>query len=335
MPGHRDFSGGRHVNFRHFFLKDPKRMWPEASMLVAPLAVIFILGPDIYPNQSIFMELAVFIMLADALNIVYGYTGYLPFGFGVFFAVGAYGTAILISHASWQVAPAIIAGACLAALLSLLFTPMLRLSGAYFAISSLAAFEAFYLIFSNTQLTSLTGGPYGISFTQVYNANLDYTAAVVLAIASAIVVLVISKSTFGIALQAIREDRFAVELAGVSSLRYRTYAWLISSFISGLAGGLFGWYQGFFYPEAVFNLTEFSVLVIVFVLFGGKGTVFGPVVGTVILFLVYEILSLTLSNSLLIIFGLLLVVLVLFIPNGIEPLLRKAADLLLYPDGRD
>ncbi len=323
------------MNFRRFFLSNPKKISTDAALLIVPLAALFILGPMVITNQAIFMELAVYIMLADALNIVYGFTGYLPFGFGVFFAVGAYGTAILITHDAWPVGASIIAGACFAALLSLLFTPMLRLSGAYFAISSMAAFEAVYLIFSNTQLTFLTGGPYGITFTQVYNPNLDYMIAAILAAVSALVVLLISKSTFGIALRAIREDRFAVELSGVSSLRYRTYAWLISSFVSGIAGGLYGWYLGFFYPEAVFSLTDFSVLVIIFVLFGGRGTVYGPVIGTVILFLAYQLLSLYSANLLLIIFGVLLVLLVLFIPNGIEPLFRKIVKTIFPPGGSD
>lgn len=321
------------MNFRRFFLAGRKKLIRDSALLVVPLAFLFVAGPTVTSNQSLFLELAIFVMLADALNIVYGFTGYLPFGFGVFFAVGAYLTAMMIVHEAFPVWLSILVGASFSALLSLLFTPMLRLSGAYFAISSLAAFEAVYLIFSNTALTGITGGPYGITFTQAYAPNLDYTVAVILAIVSALVVLIISSSTFGIALKAIREDRFAVELAGVSSLRYRTYAWLISSFVSGVAGGLYGWYLGFFYPEAVFNLTDFSVLVIVFVLFGGKGTVFGPVIGTVILFIAYEMLSLYSANLLLIIFGVLLVLLILFIPNGVEPLFRKVANVLIGEEG--
>lgn len=310
-------------------------MWRDALVITVSLAALFLAGPLFINNQSLFMELAIFIILAESLNIVYGFTGYLPFGFGVFFAVGAYGTAILIHHYSWPVASSIIAGACFAALLSLLFTPMLRLSGAYFAISSLAAFEAVYYIFSNTQpqIVALTGGPYGISFTQVYNPNLDFTVAVIVSIVSALIVLLISNSTFGIALKAIREDRLAVELAGVSSLRYRTYAWLLTAFLSGIAGGLFGWYLGFFYPETVFDLTDFSVLVIVFLLAGGRGTVYGPLIGTVILFLGYELISLYFANLLLIVFGAILVLLVLFLPRGLEPLFRKLFAALKAPTG--
>ncbi|MBX8636658.1 MAG: branched-chain amino acid ABC transporter permease [Thermoplasmata archaeon] len=311
------------MNFNGLFLSGGKGIKTDAVKMVIPLAVIFVLGPVLTANQSILMELAVFIILADALNIVYGFTGYLPFGFGAFFAVGAYGTAIMIAHYSSPVALALLVGALLACLLALVFTPLLRLSGAYFAIASLAAFEVVYLAVSNTSLTSVTGGPYGISFIQAYSPNVDYAVTAVVAIVSALAVILLSRSYFGIALKAIKEDRFAVELAGVNSLRYRNYAWLLSALFSGLAGGLFGWYLGFFYPEAVFSLTDYSVLVIVFVLFGGRGTTFGPVIGTIILFATYEMLILYFSNLLLIIFGLLLVLLILFIPDGILPIIRK------------
>lgn len=323
------------MNFRRLFLEDPRKMWLDAVLIVVPLAALYLAGPLFIPNQSLFMVLAIYIMLAESLNIVYGFTGYLPFGFGVFFAVGAYGTAILIHDYAWSVSLSIIAGACFAALLSILFTPMLRLSGAYFAISSLAAFEAVYYIFSNDQpqIVAVTGGPYGINFSQVYNANLDFTITAILSIVAALIVLLINRTTFGIALKAIREDRFAVELAGVSSLRYRTYAWLITAFLSGIAGGLYGWYLGFFYPEAVFNLADFSVLVIVFVLAGGKGTVFGPLIGTVVLFLAYELISLSFPNLLLIIFGAILVALVLFLPDGFEPIVRKYLRVLFPKPG--
>jgi branched-chain amino acid transport system permease protein len=311
------------VNFRGFFLSGGRGIKTDAVKIAVPLAAIFTLGPVVTGNQSILMELAVFVILADALNIVYGFTGYLPFGFGAFFAVGAYGTAIMIAHYSFPVGIALLVGTFLSCVLALVFTPLLRLSGAYFAIASLAAFEVLYLAIGNTSLTSITGGPYGISFIQAYSPNVDYAVTAAVAVVSALTVVLLARSYFGIALKAIREDRFAVELAGVNSLRYRNYAWLLSAFFSGLAGGLFGWYLGFFYPEAVFSLTDYSVLIIVFVLFGGRGTAFGPVIGAIILFAVYEVLILYFSNLLLIIFGLLLVLLILFIPDGIVPIIRK------------
>ncbi len=311
------------MNFKKWLTTDRKGLGKDAAALALPLALIFALGPVITGNQSILMELAVFIILADALNIIYGFTGYLPFGFGVFFGTGAYGTAIMISHYNFPVAAALAVGCVASLVLSLVFTPLLRLSGPYFAIASLAAFEVVYLVVGNTELTSLTGGPYGLSFIRAYSPNTDYAVTAVVAVFSAIIVLLISRSLFGTALKAIREDRFAVELAGVNSLLYRNYAWFLSALMSGLAGGLYGWYLGFFYPDAVFSLTEFSVLVIVFVVFGGKGTLFGPIVGTAALFALYEFIVLYFSGLLLIVFGILLILLILFLPNGVVPVVRK------------
>lgn len=300
-----------------------KSIFTDSLKLLVPLAVIFALGPVFTGNQSLLMELAVFIILADALNIIYGFTGYLPFGFGVFFGTGAYGTAIMITHYHFQPLAALPVGMAATLVLSLLFTPLLRLSGAYFAIASLAAFEVIYLAVGNTSLTFLTGGPYGLSFPQAYRPNLDYTITAIIAIVSALAVLFISRSYFGQALNAIREDRAAAELSGINTLLYRNYAWMISAVLSGLAGGLYGWYLGFFYPDAVFSLTDFSVLVIVFVVFGGKGTIYGPIIGTVALFALYELVTLYFGNFLLIIFGLLLILLILFLPNGVLPMVKK------------
>jgi len=295
----------------------------DAAKSIVPLIVLFVIAPLIYQDQFLFFLLAILLVCTNALNIVYGFTGYLPFGFAVFVAFGAYTAAMTVNLLHFPVWLAVVSAGLSSVLLSLVFTPLLRLNGAYFAIASLAAFEAVYNIYQNGALRNITGGPYGIFPKVPYTPNLDYITVVLLAIASSLLILFIKRSDFGLALQAIRDDRYAVETVGVNTLMMRTYAWVLSSLLTGLAGGMYGLYIGFFYPSGVFDLTQFSVLVIIFLIFGGRGTYLGPLIGTVILFLLYQFLNLSFPNLYLLVFGVIIILVMLFLPDGVISVLQK------------
>lgn len=117
-------------------------------------------------------------------------------------------------------------------------------------------------------------------------------------------------------LRAIRADPLSARMAGVNVVRTRTYAWLISAGLAGLAGGIYGWAVSVFYPDAVFDLS-ISVFAIVFALFGGVGTVLGPLLGTVVLFGVYNAIGISQPQYFQLIYGVLIVLIVLFLPNGL------------------
>lgn len=288
-----------------------------------PIVVLFALGPVLYHNQFFFFLLAVLLIATNSLNIVYGFTGYLPFGFAVFLAFGAYLTAMSINLLHLSVLLSVLIGGLSSVGLSLLFTPLLKLSGAYFAIANLATFETVYYIMSNLSLTSLTGGPYGISPNAPYTPTIDYVTIITLAAVSSLIILYIRHSNFGLALRAMNDDRTSVALSGVNAPRFRTYAWIISTFLIGIAGGLYGIYLGFFYPPGVFDLTQFSVMVIIFLIFGGRGTYLGPLIGTVVLFFVYQEVTLSYPNLSLLVFGVIVILLILFLPDGVVSLINK------------
>jgi len=295
----------------------------DSAKSFVPLILLFVIGPIFYQDQFLFLLLAVLLVCTNALNIVYGFTGYLPFGFAVFVAFGAYTAAMTVNLLHFPVWLAVMSAGLASALLSLLFTPLLHLNGAYFAIASLAAFEAVYNIFQNGALVHITGGPYGIFPKVPYTPNLDYLTVVVLAIISSLAILFIKRSHFGLALQAIRDDKYAAETIGVNTSLLRTYAWVISTLITGVAGGMYGLYIGFFYPSGVFDLTQFSVLVIIFLIFGGRGTYLGPIIGTVVLFLLYQFLNLYYPNLYLLVFGIVIILVMLFLPDGVMSILQK------------
>ena len=159
--------------------------------------------------------------------------------------------------------------------LGLLLTPLLRLSGAYFAIANLAASLAVLHFVANPALENITRGPYGVSLTGTFNPTLAYAAALVVLALTLGAVVFLKNSRFGLALQAVREDAVSASMAGVNVVRMRVIAWLASALVAGLAGGVYAWYVSVFYPDNVFS-GDFSIFAIVFALFGGVATITRP-----------------------------------------------------------
>jgi branched-chain amino acid transport system permease protein len=287
-----------------------------------PVVGAFAILPSIYSNHLLLFNFMIFIMLAQGVNVIYGFTGYLPFGYVGFFGAGAYGFSLMVIHLQAPPLLALPVGAGAAVVLGLLLTPLFRLSGAYFSIANLAAALAVLQVVSNPNLESITKGPYGISLSGVFNPTLAYGTALAVLAATLGLVIYLRNSRFGMALQAIREDPISASMAGINVVRERIIAWLLSALIAGLAGGVFAWYVSVFYPETVFS-GEFTIFAIVFALFGGNATVTGPILGVVILYGLYNAVGISTPQYFQLIYGALIMGLVLFLPNGLVSLLRR------------
>ena len=294
----------------------------DTLFILVPVIAAFYYLPSIYSNQLLFFNFIVFLVLAQGVNIIYGFTGYLPFGYVGFFGAGAYGFSLPVMHFHLSALPALGTAAGAAILLALLLTPLLRLSGAYFAIANLAAAMAAFQIVSNPNLTGITKGPYGISLSGVFAPDFAYGAAVAILAFTLLIVIFLRNSRFGLALQAIREDSVTAGMAGVDVVRMRTLAWLLSALVAGLAGGVFAWYVSVFYPETVFS-TSFSIFAIVFALFGGVATIAGPILGVIILYGTYNTIGITEPQYFQLIYGALIMGLVLFLPDGLVSLFKR------------
>src|SRR5271155_2795865 len=132
-------------------------------LILVPVVAVFAILPSIYSNHLLLFNFIIFMTLAQGINVIYGFTGYLPFGYVGFFGAGAYGFSLAVIHLQFAPLPPLGAGVPPALVLGLLLTPLLRLSGAYFAIANLAASQALFQVISNPNLTDITKGPYGIS----------------------------------------------------------------------------------------------------------------------------------------------------------------------------
>jgi branched-chain amino acid transport system permease protein len=294
----------------------------DTLFIFVPVIGAFLILPMVYPNQLLLFNFIVFLILAQGVNVIYGFTGYLPFGYVGFFGAGAYGFSLPVMHFQMTALPALAVAAGAALLLALVLTPLLRLSGAYFAIANLAASMAAFQIVSNPNLTEITRGPYGVALTGVFAPGFAYNVAVVILAFTLALLIFLRNSRFGLALQAIREDAVTAGMAGVNVVRMRTLAWLLSALIAGLAGGVFAWYVSVFYPETVFS-TTFSIFAIVFALFGGVATITGPILGVIILYGTYNAIGISEPQYFQLIYGGLIMALVLFLPDGLVSILKR------------
>jgi branched-chain amino acid transport system permease protein len=291
-------------------------------LIVLPLIVVFAVLPSIYQNHLLLFNFVIFLTLAQGVNIIYGFTGYLPFGYVGFFGAGAYGFAIVVMQYQVAAPLAVVVGGLVGVALGLLLTPLLRLSGAYFAIANLAASLAVLHFIANPALESITRGPYGVSLTGTFNPTQAYAAALVMLALTLTIVVFLKNSSFGLALQAVREDSVSASMAGVNVVRMRVIAWLASALVAGLAGGVYAWYVSVFFPDDVFS-SNFSIFAIVFALFGGVATITGPIIGVLALYGVYNLIGFTTPQYFQLIYGLLIMVLVLFLPAGLASLATR------------
>lgn len=299
-----------------------KNPWLGGAILLGVLAAVFLLLPHVYSNQSLLFTMMTFIALAQGLNLLYGFTGYLPFGYVGFFGAGAYGMSLLVLHAHLPAIAAVVGGGIAAVVAALILIPLLRLSGAYFSIASLAASQILYLIVANPALSRVTGGPYGLNIQKAFDPQGSYLATLAIMLLACGVAIYFRSSRFGLGLRAMTQDYVSAQMAGINIVRARLIVWLSSAAVAGLAGGAYAWSISVYYPEAVFSL-QISVFAIVFALFGGVGTVIGPILGAVILYVLYSAIGISVPQYFELIYGILIVLLTLFLPDGVLSLLKR------------
>jgi branched-chain amino acid transport system permease protein len=291
---------------------------------------------------------AMFIVMATAWNIIGGIAGYAAFGNVAFFGIGAYTTGMLIAKGGWPFLAALPIAPIVAALFAALVgLPLLRLRGHYFAVASLGVGVAVGELVQNIDYRGqpVFGGASGL-FLPIYavdNRGLFFFYLMVLAAAISIAVTWrVLRSRFGYGLIAIRENEEAAAVLGVNTTAYKVAAFALSAALTGLAGGIFSQWNVFINQDNTFPI-EYNVQMILMALLGGTGTVFGPAAGAVLLQLLIQFLGGTLPISFdipfvsdtvrpilaQVILGVLLVVVVIFVPRGVIDFFGGRARLSL------
>ncbi|MBI1962329.1 MAG: branched-chain amino acid ABC transporter permease [Candidatus Rokubacteria bacterium] len=270
----------------------------------------------------------IFGVLSLSLNLLLGYTGQLSLGHAAFFGIGAYTSALLTLSLAWPVWPAMLAAVALTALSGWIIGRLaLKLRGAYFVLVTISFAGVVSLVSVNWM--ELTNGPLGLPGVPPpalgpwsLRTKTAYYYLVLAAVAlSYLVCARLVNSRIGRAFLALRENEPLAESVGVDVTHYLVLAAVVSAGLAGLGGSLYAHYTRFVSPE-VFLFT-YTVTMVIMVVAGGKGTLAGPLVGALLFTALPEALRLATSwQWQMLAYGVLLLLLVYFLPRGIVPALR-------------
>jgi branched-chain amino acid transport system permease protein len=303
--------------------------WPSFLLVFLGGLAVLALRQDTLRETA--FTVLMFIGLASSLNILMGYTGYVNFGHIVFFGLGGYFGFYLLSELGWPLYLAALSGGVLAMGIAFIIgAAVLRLRGAYFALATIGINEAARAFVTNFEpFGASTGLSINFSVYERYGGAsqalwLTFILLWLVTLAVLVVSYLVKRSRFGLGLIAIREDEDTAMVMGVKAPRDKTKAFLISAFFPGLIGTLYFFKNGNVEPEDAFRF-QMSLEVLVMVMLGGMGTLLGPVLGA----FAYERLrgylltSVIFKNLHLATSGLILLLIVLFVPGGGVGWLRK------------
>lgn len=304
------------------------------TVLIAFIVPFF---ADIY-IYSVITTILIWIMMGQAWNLLSGFTGQISFGHAMFLGVGAYTSMLLVNNSNLDMSLSIILGGLLAGLLSIPIGLLIfRLRGPYFALGTLAFAEIMLIVARN--LKSVTNGGEGIMlattpkiFGMAISSKEEYFfVALILAAVITYFCYHLMRTKTGYTFIAIRENQDAAESMGINSTKAKSLALFISSFLAGVGGAFYGLYNKFIDPDMTFTVTM-SVEMIFVTIAGGIGTVLGPVIGSTILISLQEYLKSApvfevYSSLYLVVYGLLIMVIIVYLPGGIVDGVKKIIGL--------
>ena len=270
------------------------------------------------------------VVLAQSWNLLGGYAGQINLGHAAFFGLGA-----LVTRTLWvggsPLVLALAAGALVATAFALVIgAPAFRLRGAYFAIGTLALAEILRITVGNLmpEISTISAGELAS-----YNILPRYYLTLAMAMLCVAVVALLVPSRMGLGIRAVREDEAAAEATGVGALRHKLLALTLSTALVGLAGGAFAYYHVSYYPQHTFSPAwTFDAVLMSYI--GGVGTVHGPVLGALFYVILRELLAVRLVEFHLIVFGILFMLVVLFLPGGLVEAWNRVRGLSKQNDLR-
>jgi len=306
-------------------------------LLFAAAGLVLLLAPRFLDRGSLndVWNVAFGVILACSWNILGGFAGQVSIGYSAFIGIGAY-TTVLLALKGVDPYLTLPLSALLAAVFAVLIgLPAFRLRGPYFTIVTIGVSEAVRVFASGV---SFTGGSSGLRMPAgSFDFSVNYASMVALALAVIALTAALSRSPFGAALGAIRQDIDAAEALGIDSTRFKLGAHAISAALVAVAGSLYAINFQYVAPGSVFDF-RLSLSIVLMPIIGGVGTLAGPVLGAVIFsYLQIKLLTIpALRDSYLFIYGGLLILVMLFEPKGIVGLWnRLAASVRRSPGGSD
>lgn len=259
--------------------------------------------------------------MAESWNMLAGYTGYMSLGHSAFFGVGCYAFTLSIIKLKLNFILALIISGLIPGVLALIIGFILmkgKIRIAYFAIMTLGLNEILRTIITNTEAL---GSSYGFTLPPMPPLA-GYYICLILAICSVLVTIGIEKSKFGIGLKSILEDEEVADSIGINTYKYKVSVFIVSSVFPGILGAIMAWNWSYVDPYLAFDLA-LSIQCVVMAIFGGTGTIWGPVIGAICLSILIELLWVRIPYFHAIIFSLLVVIIVLKLPGGLVEFSEK------------
>ena len=320
--------------------------WKHLFLLLfaalVPIAINAIWGGQKGYVMQLVVMLLFYMVWTSSWNIVTGYIGWLSLGHCVYIGIGAYTSAIMFKYLCISPWVGMLAGGLVAGIISILIGyPTFRLKGSYYSLSTVALVNVFRIIFMTKEkiFGFDTNAAMGIKLpwlgTFIDMQNLDKTFYYYIVLALFVIVFMISNyintSKTGYYFAAIKTNQSAAATLGVNVISYKLRAQFISAFFTAVAGAVYGQMLQFIEPSSFFS-SDLSVQIALMAIIGGRGTLWGPVIGALILYLVSELLRSSIGSSLpgssLAIYGLILMLVIYFMPQGVTSYLTKFFKLL-------
>ena len=281
------------------------------TLIVVPLVVD--LGNYIL---TLMVSLLIYVTLSESWNLMGGYAGQVNLGLAAYFGSGAL-CHMLVYKAGAPVYVALVVGGLAATVVACVIgPPTLRLRGAYFGIGTMAVAEVMRLVMTTT-FTQTIYPP--ASYWATFSLTKSYYIALAVAIATIVVTYQVVHSRLGLGLQAIRDDEDAANASGINPAKYKMIVFMISSFLAGVAGGAYSYFRVPVNVPQHFEMT-WTIGAIVAVTIGGWGTLTGPILGSIVFVILREILGRTVPTAYLVVTGIVFVLVIVFLPDGLTSL---------------
>jgi branched-chain amino acid transport system permease protein len=292
-------------------------------VLLGLLVVALVAAPHILDRYTIFLLylLWLYIGLAQGWNLLAGYAGLISLGVAAFFGIGAYTAAMTVIHLNYHfLVGSLLGGALAAAFAAVVAVPIFRFSGIYFAIGTLVLSEALRIFMISWKFT---GSADGLALPIEKSPSLIWFYYLMLAVAAGatILVVLILRTKLGMGLRAIGNNEKSAQNMGVNTFRTKLSIFVISAFITGVVGGIHATQMGSIEPYSIFN-AMWTLSTANTVIIGGIGTVVGPILGSIFVIFLGELLA-DYHTFHLAITGVLLILIIRFIPSGIWGEIRE------------
>ncbi len=263
-------------------------------------------------------------ILAMAWNLVSGFGGQFSLGHSIFVGVGGYATAVLLDHLDMPLVPAILLSGLIAAVVGVILAyPMLRLRGPYFAIGTLGLTLALLGWMLNWDFTKRSQG-----YTIPADATVDLVTllriTVLVALVTVLAITLIMRRPLGLALLALRDNEDGAISVGVRRLRTLMPTWAISAFLTGLMGAVVAMQKGQLTPTSAFSI-QYALDAVVICVIGGLGTLYGPLIGAVVVFALRQYTA-DFAGWATLIEAIIVILVVRFFPDGVMGLLSRGRD---------